>query len=479
MTPEILVIDDDGALRETLRKLLEGRGHKVETAADAAEGIRKAREGRFAAVLLDHVMPGRTGLDALPDLREAAPGAAILMLTAFGTLEIAKEAVRRGARDFLMKPIDPPALFAAVAQALSAEGRGEGPPPAVLVVEDDPSQAEALKTCLEGGGYAVEAALSGEEGLRRAQERAFDILLVDMHLPDLDGLRLAERALTYHEAAPSVVFMTSRPAIPDAVQATKLGAAEYLAKPVEPRALLDLLAREVEKRKWLRLPEGLRPGRAYLLLEDAPEGAHELFRSITGRGLRGLAFCRDPEPPLPPRPGVRVVPLGDREPSVPHVADPVEVFTRVEAYCRQEPAVLLFDGVEYFSSRVGFPKVLAVVQAIVDLAVSTRSLFLCTVDPKALGERETALLQRELVPLDLRAGADRAERWKRTLPNLPPDRRDLYRLLAEAGGDLLQSELAEKCGFSRAKLTRLLDQLEADGLAVRRREGMGNRVLLT
>lgn len=479
MTPEILVIDDDGALRETLRKLLESRGHRVETAADAAEGLRKAREGRFAVVLLDHVMPGRTGLDALPDLREAAPGAAILMLTAFGTLEIAKEAVRRGARNFLTKPIDPPALFAAVAEAASAAGRGDGPPPAVLVVEDDPSQAEALKKCLDGGGYVVEAALSGEAGLQRARERAFDILLVDMHLPDLDGLRLAERALTYHEAAPSFIFMTSRPTIPDAVRATQLGAAEYLAKPVEPRALLDLAAREVEKRKWQRLPEGLQPGRAYLLLEEAPEGAHGLFRSITGRGLRGIAFCRDPEPPFPPRPGVRVVALGDRGLSVPHVSDPVELFTKAEACCRPGPAVVLLDGFEYLASRAGFPKALAVLQALRDLAVSTRSLLLCAVNPGALGEREMALLRRELVPLDLRAEADRAERWERVRTTLPPDRGALYGLLMEAGGDLLQSDLAARCGFSRAKLTRLLDQLEADGLAVRRREGMGNRVLLT
>jgi FixJ family two-component response regulator len=119
VTPAVLVIDDDESVRQSLAMLLEDWGYEVTAAASADEGLRKAREGRFAVVIVDHAMPGRTGLDALPDLRTAAPDAAILMLTGFGTPEIAREALRRGAGKFLYKPMDLNALYEAVREGAS------------------------------------------------------------------------------------------------------------------------------------------------------------------------------------------------------------------------------------------------------------------------------------------------------------------------------------------------------------------------
>ncbi len=133
MKPSVLVIDDDESVRDSLTTLLEEWGYRVEAAESADKGLARARTGSFVVVIVDHAMPERTGLDALPDLGAAAPGAAILMLTGFGTSEIAREALRRGATKFLCKPIDLVALYETV-----REGAAQGALPTAL-----PARAEA------------------------------------------------------------------------------------------------------------------------------------------------------------------------------------------------------------------------------------------------------------------------------------------------------------------------------------------------
>lgn len=126
--PAVLVIDDDESVRSSIAMLLEDWGYRVTTAASADEGIRKARNAPFAVLVVDHAMPGKTGLDALPDLRAAAPDAAILMLTGFGTPDVVQEALRRGAARFLYKPMDLAALYEAVREGAAHGALFDAPP---------------------------------------------------------------------------------------------------------------------------------------------------------------------------------------------------------------------------------------------------------------------------------------------------------------------------------------------------------------
>jgi two-component system nitrogen regulation response regulator NtrX len=114
---QILVVDDDPAIRSALRRALEGSGHAVQEAADAAEGLARLDPRATDVVLLDINLPGLDGLEALERFREQAPVTAVIMVTGEATLANAMRAGQRGAYDFIEKPPDLPHLLAVVAEA--------------------------------------------------------------------------------------------------------------------------------------------------------------------------------------------------------------------------------------------------------------------------------------------------------------------------------------------------------------------------
>ena len=114
---EVLLVDDDARIRRTLRGVLEDEGHAVAEAAGGAQAL-EALEGRsFDAVLLDVNMPGMSGLDALVTIRELAPSTGVIMVSGEGTIATAVQALKRGAFDFIEKPVDPEHLLRVLAQA--------------------------------------------------------------------------------------------------------------------------------------------------------------------------------------------------------------------------------------------------------------------------------------------------------------------------------------------------------------------------
>jgi DNA-binding NtrC family response regulator len=100
----ILIIDDDEAVRSSLARTLRGAGHTVEAASSGEEGFELARGGAFDVLLSDVQMPGMSGLELLRKLREARVDSTFIVMTGFGTLDTAVEALRLGAVDFLQKP---------------------------------------------------------------------------------------------------------------------------------------------------------------------------------------------------------------------------------------------------------------------------------------------------------------------------------------------------------------------------------------
>jgi signal transduction histidine kinase len=103
--PQILVIDDEMGPRESLRMLLKPN-YQVHTASSVEAGIRLLREKHPDAVITDIRMPGTNGIEGLRQIREIDPHVAVIMLTGFGALETAQEALRLGANDYISKPFD-------------------------------------------------------------------------------------------------------------------------------------------------------------------------------------------------------------------------------------------------------------------------------------------------------------------------------------------------------------------------------------
>lgn len=120
----VLVIDDEHNIRMMIRIALQHAGHTVETADDGQAGLDRFGDGSdWDLVLLDQRMPGIEGLTVLRQLRYHRPDARTIMITAYGTIDLAVEAMKAGATDFLRKPFTADVLRGAVDAALGEGGR--------------------------------------------------------------------------------------------------------------------------------------------------------------------------------------------------------------------------------------------------------------------------------------------------------------------------------------------------------------------
>ncbi len=104
MSARILIVEDEEGLREVLSILLEGEGHTILTAANGTEGLALLDRDIFDLIITDIKMPGASGYDILKRAREIAPETLVIMVTAFGTLEDAIDAMKQGAFDYIQKP---------------------------------------------------------------------------------------------------------------------------------------------------------------------------------------------------------------------------------------------------------------------------------------------------------------------------------------------------------------------------------------
>ena len=125
--------------------------------------------------------------------------------------------------------------------------------PNILIVEDDNDLSGTLLAVLTEEGFKVTVCDSGEEGVRRAACDEYDVVLTDLRLPGLGGLELVEQLHTTRPRLP-VLLMTAHGNIETAIEATKLGAYDYLQKPFEMRELLGLLHRAVNAGRLMREP---------------------------------------------------------------------------------------------------------------------------------------------------------------------------------------------------------------------------------
>ncbi|MEK7331257.1 MAG: sigma-54 dependent transcriptional regulator [Candidatus Eisenbacteria bacterium] len=182
---DVLLVDDDARIRSTLRGVLEDEGHAVVEAPDGAQALEALESRSFDAVLLDINMPGMSGLDVLVTIREMAPSTGVIMVSGEGTIATAVQTLKRGAFDFIEKPVDPEHLLRVLAQAAQlTELRRSSPPaagddlgilgqsPAIATLLADirrlaPSQAKVLITGENGAGKDLVA-----EAIHRLSKRA-------------------------------------------------------------------------------------------------------------------------------------------------------------------------------------------------------------------------------------------------------------------------------------------------------------------
>jgi two-component system, NtrC family, nitrogen regulation response regulator NtrX len=114
----ILIIDDEKAIRKTLSEILSYEGYKIDEAGDGEEGFRKFREKEYDVILCDIKMPKMDGIEFLEKAKEANPDLPIIMISGHGTIETAVEAVKKGAYDYISKPPDLNRLLITIRNAM-------------------------------------------------------------------------------------------------------------------------------------------------------------------------------------------------------------------------------------------------------------------------------------------------------------------------------------------------------------------------
>jgi two-component system response regulator AtoC len=169
----ILIVDDDDALRDSLALLLAAEGYEVMTACDADSAMARLEEP-VDVVLCDVRMPGTDGLELLPELIRRLPGAPVLMMSAYGSGELAVEALKRGAFDYLAKPFQPAEVILAIKKARERErlrrsnallqrdvqlATGERP-----IVAASPNMIDLLEVLERAAEYKATVLLTGESG---------------------------------------------------------------------------------------------------------------------------------------------------------------------------------------------------------------------------------------------------------------------------------------------------------------------------
>ncbi|MBN1251271.1 MAG: sigma-54-dependent Fis family transcriptional regulator [Bacteroidales bacterium] len=115
---KILVIDDEKPIRNTLKEILEYEDHKVDLASDGFEGLEKLSETRYDIVLCDIKMPNMDGIEVLEKVMEESPDVPMIMISGHGSVETAVEALKKGAYDFIEKPLELNRLLVTIRNAL-------------------------------------------------------------------------------------------------------------------------------------------------------------------------------------------------------------------------------------------------------------------------------------------------------------------------------------------------------------------------
>ncbi len=126
-------------------------------------------------------------------------------------------------------------------------------PAKILLIEDDSGIGAALQLVLRDDGFEVTLAIRGDVGLDLAREREFDLVITDFKLPGLNGLELIRQLHTSKPRLP-IILMTAHGTTETAIEATKLGAYDYLLKPFEMEEMLDLVAKAVESSRLMSEP---------------------------------------------------------------------------------------------------------------------------------------------------------------------------------------------------------------------------------
>lgn len=246
-TKNVLIVDDDHLICEQLKKELRRNFFHVVTASNGTEALR-TNLCDTDIVLLDVKLPDISGLEILSQIKHEHPDCEIIVITGYGTQEIAIQALRRGAIDYIEKPIDPEVMTAALGRAMEKiRERAElAYKHVILIIDDDEELLRLLSRFIKREGFDVLAASCGEDGLAVLEKSKVDVVVSDIKMQGLGGIDVLETVKRMYQDI-EVIMVTGFGEQELAVHCLRAGASDYLQKPIHLDELIFSINRAIER----------------------------------------------------------------------------------------------------------------------------------------------------------------------------------------------------------------------------------------
>ncbi len=253
----VLIIEDMPTASAQISRYLEELHLRPITCTLAAEALTLAREQQPALIILDLMRPDRPGTEMLSQIKVDPQTQAIPVLIT-SVLDERSQGLTLGAFDYLIKPVSRTKLhqvLARLGQAIPPSAPSEDPPPAppqgssptvprILLAEDNPANVATLSSYLGHRGFHLVVANNGQEALDLCARQTFDLILMDVQMPILDGLSAIRqlRAISATATVP-IIALTALAMTHDRENCIAAGANDYLTKPVRLKSLVDVMQR--------------------------------------------------------------------------------------------------------------------------------------------------------------------------------------------------------------------------------------------
>jgi two-component system, NtrC family, response regulator HydG len=178
---DILIVDDDVDMVETLSDILEASGMNVEIAHDGHKAFEKAKTKMFDIILMDIKMPKMNGVETCKKIKKIQPQTTVVLMTAYAAQDLIAEALKKGAYGIWYKPVEIKKIIELIENTPKKGAM-------LLIVDDDLLTCETMVDILQKKGFQVTQVNGGKEAMKRLKEKAYDLVFIDAKMPVMNGL---------------------------------------------------------------------------------------------------------------------------------------------------------------------------------------------------------------------------------------------------------------------------------------------------